>query len=1555
MTDANAALLKAKRIDEACDQFETAWRAGKKPQVEAFLAKVSPAEQDALRSALAAVEKELKSQSAIDTSTSQSSVRTPVEAASDRTAMFTPASEAPQRIGRFEIRGVLGAGAFGKIYRGYDAHLGRDVAIKVPLAAVVKSETDRDRFLKEARSAANINHPNVCQIYEVGEFENMPYIVMPVIPGQSLADAIKTKKEPLPEKQVAQIVRKIASALAAAHDKGIIHRDLKPANVMFDKERKDMIVMDFGLARGPMLGEARATQSGMILGTPAYMSPEQARGTSKDVGPEADIFSLGVILYELLTGVRPFSGTATEVIGQILHVDPKAPSQQRAGIDPRMEAICKKAMAKDPALRFASMRELIAALDGISKTTDGKTPTDDTAKATGTKKDRSEPTSENQKLADVFAVISAERKATAAAMERAVAKHKTPTWIWIALGLLIFGGFSALGGIIFFTQNDKVKVTLEIKDLDLSDKTLSYFFDGEPISAEQLASPIELKPGEHVFVAKRGDVIVKRLNLNVPQGRDPKIVQEDTTPDPNLPRIELVKELQTTSDESDCWLSPDGLAIYFVREGANVERPGVYRAARNTSQSTFGAATYIANARHVAVTADESYLVGVSSGQGNQPLLQARRKDTNESFGDLSPMPQFLPEQNHKSPWLSGDGLSLIYQKQDEKDTTRTAFYICQRNTRRDIWSAPNRIEIESEKPLTLTWPMLTDDGLTLFFGNGGTRFDTQIMYATRTSTNQSFKNVQPVMVDSKPVKGRSPRYVAATNELFFTWDPGSKESPKDLGIYVIKNFHPDLSLPAATTDGGWIELFNGKDLSNWRTSDGNAAMWKVQDGYIEVTPVPLPLTAQSLSQKSIVTDQELPLDFELHAEFWIPSEPAKKDQARGNSGIFLHGRHEIQICDSFDNPIAKPKTACGALYGQIAVTENANLPPETWQSFDITFQSPRFDANQTLTEPGKLTVVLNGKTVVKDAIVTSKDTIGATNSNYGKPGPIQLQAHGSPVRFRNLRIRPLKANDANAFSPLFNGKDLDGWQTHSTQPGGWKVEDGLLTGRATVSQPHHLFTLRGDYRNFHLRAECKTNLYGNGGIIFRVPFAIDRPPINPVFPSGYEAQIIHEFPNSTYALTGSLKRQPDWLVKAKPLNIKPDEWFILEVIANGPRIIVKVNGTETANVEDTTLSRGHIALQSMSDTPTNVNTLIQYRKIEIRELDSSTSAANTLPNPPATSSGNIPSDALIWKGNSYKFYPEQLTWKQAQEKCKAIGGHLIVIDSTAENNLAAKLIEGAGWTDSWIGITDEAREGDWRTIKGDALGYTNWFNRGNQPNNKGAGEHFGLISNRLLANGERINWEWSDQPNEAQGQHKPGYICEWDSVSLDDASKVNWISLFNRKDLTGWDGDIAYWSVVNGLLVGKKQKRPVDEHVYLIANNSLANFELKVVARLVSGNSGVQIRSAKTPGTNFDMTGPQIEITNADNLIWGTLIEATGGQRVQANLKEVRSLLNANDFNELLIRCEGKHITVRLNGTVVNDTEYPSTPSEGKIGLQLHKSGEDQEIHFKEIAIRPL
>jgi serine/threonine protein kinase len=526
MSQPNPKLSVAERVDAACDRFEKEWQTGHRPRVEDYVSAAPVGDREELRRQLLALELELQSKSEADTSDRRSSLRSPASEDPNRTVQRPRDADAtPASVGRFQVRGVLGNGAFGRVYRAFDPQLGREVAVKVPLEEAVGTASDRERFLREARAAATINHPNVCQIHEVGEQDGRPYIVMALVPGQSLAEILKARKTPMAEKQTALIVRKVALALAIAHEKGVVHRDLKPANIMFDRERKDVIVMDFGLARGPRLQDARGTQSGVILGTPAYMSPEQARGGSKDVGPVGDVFSLGVVLYELLTGARPFTGTASEVLGQILHVAPAMPSKVRKGIDPRLEAICMKAMAKRPEERFASMRELAAAIDGVLRAPISSQPAAETQLPIATRRNDAETSRDN--MANLFDIISLERKAaraeTAAAVDAAISKYRTPRWVLFAMGLIaIVAALSTASQML--GNRGSVTVTLELTGIDLTDTSLSFTLDSKPISAEALSQPIKLDPGEHELVVLRSTKPAKRLLFTVVGGREPRVV-----------------------------------------------------------------------------------------------------------------------------------------------------------------------------------------------------------------------------------------------------------------------------------------------------------------------------------------------------------------------------------------------------------------------------------------------------------------------------------------------------------------------------------------------------------------------------------------------------------------------------------------------------------------------------------------------------------------------------------------------------------------------------------------------------------------------------------------------------------------------------------------------------------------------------------------------------------------------------------------------------------------------------------------------------------------------
>lgn len=277
-----------------------------------------------------------------------------------------------EQFGRYRIIRTLGAGGMGTVYLAWDTHLERQVALKTPRFSEDPNGEQMQRFFREARSAGNLRHPNICPIYDFGEINGKHFITMAYIEGHSLSALINPDK-PVPEPQILILIRKLALALQAAHEKGIVHRDLKPANIMVDTS-DEPIIMDFGLAQQTTgANDIRLTQTGNILGTPAFMSPEQAEGETDKIGPATDQYSLGVILFEMLTGQLPFQGSVLSVMRQIVNKEPPCPTQLRPETDPRIEAVCLKMMAKAPSDRFPSLKAVADELSSILENTTSNT------------------------------------------------------------------------------------------------------------------------------------------------------------------------------------------------------------------------------------------------------------------------------------------------------------------------------------------------------------------------------------------------------------------------------------------------------------------------------------------------------------------------------------------------------------------------------------------------------------------------------------------------------------------------------------------------------------------------------------------------------------------------------------------------------------------------------------------------------------------------------------------------------------------------------------------------------------------------------------------------------------------------------------------------------------------------------------------------------------------------------------------------------------------------------------------------------------------------------
>ncbi|HVS33077.1 MAG TPA: protein kinase, partial [Thermoanaerobaculia bacterium] len=273
------------------------------------------------------------------------------------------------RLGRYQIRHKLGSGGMGEVYLAWDPELEREVAIKVLRADQDESPERTRRFVQEAKASSAFSHPNVAHVYEIGTAGDLRYIAMEVVQGETLRQRIARGEMPVDD--VISIASQIAAALSAAHGSGIVHRDMKPENVIVRPDGY-VKVLDFGLAKLVRLdSEAETllkTRPGAVMGTPCYMAPEQFGGS--DVTPPADVFSLGVVLYEMLTGRRPFDGDDNTALARaILSEDPVPPTKLRDAIPSRLCEILTKALQKDPELRYPSAAELLEDLKQVSRET----------------------------------------------------------------------------------------------------------------------------------------------------------------------------------------------------------------------------------------------------------------------------------------------------------------------------------------------------------------------------------------------------------------------------------------------------------------------------------------------------------------------------------------------------------------------------------------------------------------------------------------------------------------------------------------------------------------------------------------------------------------------------------------------------------------------------------------------------------------------------------------------------------------------------------------------------------------------------------------------------------------------------------------------------------------------------------------------------------------------------------------------------------------------------------------------------------------------------------
>ena len=374
-------LADARRINDACERYETDWRAGAQPRIEEAIAQIDAPHRPALLRELIAVDRELRQSRGEDPQPDEYQIRFPdhaeaVAGAFDGITLAfhtnvpyrmkrTAGAPAPNwSFGDFEVVDEIARGGMGVVYKARQKSLNRLVALKMTLSGQYASELERERFRLEAEAAANLDHPNIVPIYEVGEHDGRLYFSMKLVEGSTLSREVRRLVgDPA---TAARLLSNVARAVHHAHQRGLLHRDLKPSNILLD-DRGQPLITDFGLAKRAGR-DSTLTQSGALVGTPSYMAPEQARSRGEDVTESADIYSLGAILYELLTGRPPFrEATVMQTVVQVLEREPTTPRQLRAGVPLALELICLKCLEKRPEARYASAEALADDLDRFAR------------------------------------------------------------------------------------------------------------------------------------------------------------------------------------------------------------------------------------------------------------------------------------------------------------------------------------------------------------------------------------------------------------------------------------------------------------------------------------------------------------------------------------------------------------------------------------------------------------------------------------------------------------------------------------------------------------------------------------------------------------------------------------------------------------------------------------------------------------------------------------------------------------------------------------------------------------------------------------------------------------------------------------------------------------------------------------------------------------------------------------------------------------------------------------------------------------------------------------
>ena len=1329
-------------LDVLCDRFKSAWGTSQQISIESILNAVAADKRELVLNSLLKLETDLRTKSGNPPTADELSRRFPDDSGIIATVLQNPqrgnsAADAkngsndetippkspphddgddddgdddggdgvlgfgpmriPRQLGRYRIIRKLGQGAMGSVFLAHDEQLNRQVALKIPRGDLQRNAELRTRFEREAQAAAALHHPGICPIFDVGQFEGIHYICMGYIDGFSLS-RYAVAASGLSELDIAELAYKMARALAVAHEAGFIHRDLKPANVMVN-QANDPVILDFGLARRIDRNEdLKVTQTGMAIGSPAYMSPEQVDGDQDKIGIPSDVYSLGVILYELLAGRVPFEGSMGSVLGQIMSKEPAKPSDFRKDLSVRLENICLKMMAKDPAKRHPSMHAVAADLkeylEKYSALSSASVPPLE-AQTAGKADQRKQQIEQLIKSGDYG---QAEKLLVALARETDASLLEAATWAAAEIPKLrktrdqVRAGrqemYTTAVRLMKSHDYEQAARLLQEYPYDLRTPKMQQLLEqAETISDEVdqirkeiqtartrgdneqllvlLNALLELKPADRKakelrelltkrsvgpisnLLGKQQPSLIKEMGVGLQWlvliacvvlvcgypawwwshdflTREPENSAFVDSPSDSQKSVDFdpassvvrgfrfpdsgkfinsrpLTALNThTPNQSPLnaypWLSPDGLTIWWTREGNNFDQPGIYQATRNSTSGYFtGIHRVLANARLASLAPNGLEIVFLfdSNDDGKpQQLCSANRTSLRAEFMQAVPIKALQTIANPKGTAFSSDGLQLFIRgyRMDNKDGNQVL--IATRSNLTTDWGAPTVLTVDSDARFQhLTWPSPASSNLLLFAGTTpSVAWEEKPFFASQDrADSMTFRDIRPILIDGQHINTRSVRYCTATGELFFTKPTGSPPTPYDQAELWVADSEESQSSPEANVGEltTWIDLFDGRTLKGW-TVQGNDANWRVGNGIIS-----------GRSGKGwLVSDQEFG-DFELSLEYELQYGTQSGVLLRAPIGQNLDGGSylEIQLLHNQApdySSVAKDQKH-GSLWSIVAANPVTNILANQWHSL-----TAKAVGNH-------ITVSLDNSQVLNTDLAAIPGLQSKIPGAFRPSGAIALQLSDTPIEFRNVRIRNLnRQNEARGQSAvsnpaeisqsnwiqLFNGRDLTGWQRLGTSD--WSVSAGAIRGITRVGQIRGWLMSDREYSDYELEIEYKLSESCNSGICPRA-----RRDAEAKGSEFGEIQLLEaEAEKSTsYADNGRNGSLFGHVVRETSLQTAANQWHTLRYVVNGKHLLATINGTKMLDCDVPFLRpSGHIALQPNRNQ-------VEFRSIRIREI----------------------------------------------------------------------------------------------------------------------------------------------------------------------------------------------------------------------------------------------------------------------------------------------------------------------------------------------------------------